>query len=162
MKRILLFFLLLIAIVVNKSMIFAIEDQGKFIDKNEKETLQMKKDISDLLNKRANLWNSLFTEETNIKEINEELKELVAEPLLTYDIEAFEEIKNKHTGMEKILNVDILKLRHIKSSEDRIVVHIEVEWLMEGFEKNYKERVDYIMDLIKDNNKWKISDYKVE
>lgn len=64
--------------------------------------------------------------------------------------------------MEKILNVDILKLRHIKSSEDRIVVHIEVEWLMEGFEKNYKERVDYIMDLIKDNNKWKISDYKVE
>lgn len=140
-------------------MIFAVEDHRT--DMDEKEITVITKDINHLLNIRAGLWNKLFSEETNLEEISDELKEVVAKPLLTYDIEAFGQIKNEHTGMEKILNVDVLKVKNIKLDENRLNVEVEVEWLMEGFEMNYKEKVEYRMDLIKDDNKWKISDYNV-
>ncbi|WP_459195462.1 hypothetical protein [Wukongibacter baidiensis] len=159
MKKVLLFFLLLITLVINRSMIFAVEDNDSNLD--ETQTLQIKKDINNLLNKRANLWNELFSEEKKLEEITEELKEIVEDPLLTYDIEAFNQIKAQNTGMEKILKVDVLKIKNTILGENEITADIEVEWLMEGFEKNYKEQVDYSMKLIKDDDKWKIYDYKV-
>jgi len=140
-------------------MIFAVEDHCT--DMDEKETIEIKKDINDLLNIRANLWNKLFSEETKLEEVSQELEKIVAKPLLTYDIEAFEQIKNEYTSMEKILNVDVLKVENIKLDEKKLSVDIEVEWLMEGFERNYKEKLKYRMNLIKSDDKWKISDYKV-
>lgn len=159
MKKVLLFFLLLITLIINKSMIFAVEDASSTI--NEQETIEIKNDVHELLNKRAILWNELLSESSKLEEINEELKKIVAPPLLTYDIEAFSEIKNEHTSMERILKVDVLQVKDIKMSEKEIIVDLEVEWLMEGFEKNYKEKVDYRMNLINCDGVWKISDYKV-
>ncbi|WP_432408845.1 hypothetical protein [Wukongibacter sp. M2B1] len=159
MKKVLLFFLLLITLVINRSMIFAVEDNGSDLD--EEQALEIKKDIDDLLNQRANLWNQLFSEEKKLEEITGKLKEIVEEPLLTYDIEAFNQIKTENTGMEKILNVDVLEVKNAVIAENEITVDIQVEWLMEGFEKNYKEQVDYSMKLIRTDEKWKIYDYKV-
>lgn len=160
MKKVLLFFLLLITLIINKSMIFAVEDTSSII--SEEETIEIKNNVHDLLNKRAVLWNELFCEKSSLEEINEELKTIVAPPLLTYDMEAFSEIKNEYTSMERILKVDVLKVQDIKISDKEIIVDIEVEWLMEGFEKNYKEKVDYRMNLIKSDELWKISDYNVK
>lgn len=140
-------------------MIFAVEDNDSSLD--ETQALQIKKDINNLLNKRANLWNELFSEEKELEEIIDELKEIVDDPLLTYDIEAFNQIKTQNTGMEKILKVHVLKVKNVALGENEITADIEVEWLMEGFEKNYKEQVDYSMKLIKADDKWKIYDYKV-
>lgn len=159
MKKVLLFFLLLITLIINKSMIFAVEDAGSII--SEEETIEIKNDVHDLLNKRAVLWNELFCEKSKLEEINEKLKTIVAPPLLIYDMEAFSEIKNEYTSMERILKVDVLKVQDIKISDKEIIVDIEVEWLMEGFEENYKEKVDYRMNLIKSDELWKISDYNV-
>lgn len=159
MKKVLLFFLLLITLVINRDMIFAVEDNDSDLD--ETQALQIKNDINNLLNKRANLWNELFSEEKKLEEIINELKEIVEDPLLTYDVEAFNQIKMQNTGMEKILNVDVLKIKDSVLTENDLTADIEVEWLMEGFEKNYKEQVDYKMKLIKVDDKWKIYDYKV-
>lgn len=160
MKKVLLFFLLLITLIMNRSMIFAVEDINSDLDENE--VIQLKKEVSDLLNERSDLWNKLFSEETKLEEISEDLKEIVVDPLLTYDIEAFGEIKNEHTGMERILNVEVLTINNVKATDDEINIDVEVEWLMEGFEKNYKEKVLYSMKLLSDDNKWKISDYNVK
>lgn len=159
MKKILLFFLLLITLVINKSMIFAVEDTSSTV--SEDQIIEIGNDVHDLLNKRALLWNELFCQQSNLEDINEELKRIVAPPLLTYDIEAFSEIKNGCTSMERILKVDVLKVKDVEIGEKEIIVDIEVEWLMEGFEKNYRENIDYRMNLIKSNEIWKISDYKV-
>jgi len=145
---------------MNRSMIFAVEDTSSDID--EKESTQIQKDVNDLLNKRANLWNKLFSEEAKLEEISEELKGIVADPLLTYDIEAFSEIKENHTSMEKILKVEVLTIKNIKVEDSEIDMDVEVEWLMEGFEKNYKEKVLYSMKLLKNEDGLKISDYSVK
>lgn len=159
MKKILLFFLLLITLVINKSMIFAVEDTSSTI--SDDQIIEIQNDVHDLLNKRAVLWNELFCENSKLEDINEELKKIVAPPLLTYDMEAFSDIKNEYTSMERILKVDVLKVKDINISDKEIIIDIQVEWLMEGFEKNYKENVDYRMNLIKSDETWKISDYKV-
>lgn len=158
MKKVLLFFLILITLIINKGMIFAVEE-GQAISEEEK--IEIKEDVNILLNKRSNLWNKLLSQQGKREEISQELKEVVAEPLLTYDLEAFSEITKEHTGMERILKVDVLDISNIKVNEEEIVIDIEVEWLMEGFEKNYKEKLDYRMNLIKKDSKWKISDYNV-
>lgn len=159
MRRILLCFLMLIAIMINRGTIFAVVNQNEAF--SEEEAMQIKRDINDLLTKRSNLWNKLFSEETKLEKISEELEEIVVDPLLTYDIEAFKEIKDMNTSMERILNVKVLTINNIKLDEDKITVDIEVEWLMEGFQENYKEKIDYKMNLIKHDNKWKISDYNI-
>ncbi|WP_079491130.1 hypothetical protein [Maledivibacter halophilus] len=159
MKKVLLFFLILITLIINKNMIFAVEDAGQSI--GEEKRVELKKDVNSLLNKRSNLWNQLFSPKSNLVDINKELKEIVEEPLLTYDMEAFSEIKNKHTSMERILKVDVLDISNIRINEKEIIIDIKVEWLMEGFEENYKEKLDYRMNLIKKDEKWKICDYKV-
>lgn len=158
MKKVLLFFLILITLIINKGMIFAVEE-GQAISEEEK--IEIKEDVNILLNKRSNLWNKLLSQQGKREKISQELKEVVAEPLLTYDLEAFSEITKEHTGMERILKVDVLDISNIKVNEEEIVIDIEVEWLMEGFEKNYKEKLDYRMNLIKKDSKWKISDYNV-
>lgn len=160
MKKVLLFFLLLIALVMNRGMIFAVEGTDSDID--EKKSLQIQKDVGEMLNKRANLWNKLFSEEAKLEEIKEELKEIVADPLLTYDIEAFRKIKKNHTSMERILKVKVVTVQNIKVNDSEISIDIEVEWLMEGLEKNYKEKVLYDMKLIKGEDGLRISDYNVK
>lgn len=159
MKKVLLFFLILITLIINRGMIFAVEEEGQAISEEEK--IEIKEDVNILLNKRSNLWNKLLSQQGKSEEISQKLKEVVAEPLLTYDLEAFSEITKEHTGMERILKVDVLDISNIKINEEEIVIDIKVEWLMEGFEKNYKEKLDYRMNLIKKDSKWKISDYNV-
>ena len=159
MRRILLCFLMLIAIMINRGTIFAVVNQNEAF--NEEEAVQIKRDINDLLTKRSNLWNKLFSEEAKLEKISEELEEIVVDPLLTYDMEAFKEIKDMNTSMERILNVKVLTIKNVKLDEEKITVDIEVEWLMEGFEENYKEKIDYKMNLIKHDSKWKISDYNI-
>jgi viroplasmin and RNaseH domain-containing protein len=140
-------------------MIFAVENISN--DVKQEEIIKVKNEVHDLLNKRAALWNKLFSQKVELEEVNKELKKIVAPPLLTYDMEAFNEIKTKHTSMEKILKVDVLKVKGVSLEEEKIIVDIEVEWLMEGFEENYKQKVDYQMVLIKREDIWKISDYDV-
>lgn len=159
MKKILLLFLLLVTLMINRNMIFAVENISN--DVKQEEIIKVKNEVHDLLNKRAALWNKLFSQKVELEEVNKELKKIVAPPLLTYDMEAFNEIKTKHTSMEKILKVDVLKVKGVSLEEEKIIVDIEVEWLMEGFEENYKQKVDYQMVLIKREDIWKISDYDV-
>ena len=52
-------------------------------------------------------------------------------------------------------------LGDVYKRQDKMTVEIKVEWFMEGMEKKYKENISYCMTLMKDVEKWKISDYNI-
>lgn len=156
MKRVLLFFLVVVAILINQNLIFAIETE------DNTKTKEIKEMVENLLEERAVLWNDMFSQEDNLDKICSDLEDVVAEPLLGYDIDAFKKLKEEHTNMDKILDLKINKINEIKANKEKIKANIEVEWLMEGLEKNYKETVNYRIKLIKVNEKWKISDYNLK
>lgn len=158
MKKLLLSFLLLLALIINQQFIFANENEEKF---DEYESKEVKIIVNQLLKKRAVLWNKLFNENESLDKIHDDLNEVVTEPLLTYDIEAFNKIKDDYTNMDKILDVSVNSINNIIIKENKLNLEAEVKWYMEGLEKNYTETIIYNMKLIKVKDRWKISDYSV-
>ncbi len=145
MKKLLLSFLLLLALIINQQFIFANENEEKF---DEYESKEVKIIVNQLLKKRAVLWNKLFNENESLDKIHDDLNEVVTEPLLTYDIEAFNKIKDDYTNMDKILDVSVNSINNIIIKENKLNLEAEVKWYMEGLEKNYTETIIYNMKLI--------------
>jgi hypothetical protein len=159
MKKVLLSFLLLIAILVNQELIFAVEKTDEIYNKDKVE--ETRTVVNKLLKRRSELWNRMFSKNVKAENICKELEEIVIDPLLSYDIDAFKKLKSEYTNMDKILDVKVVEVKNINFGKDKMTVEIKVEWFMEGMEKKYKENISYCMTLMKDVEKWKISDYNI-
>jgi len=159
MKKVLLSFLLLIAILVNQELIFAVEKTDEIYNKDKVE--ETRTVVNKLLKRRSELWNRMFSKNVKAENICKELEEIVVDPLLSYDIDAFKKLKSEYTNMDKILDVKVVEVKNINFGKDKMTVEIKVEWFMEGMEKKYKENISYCMTLMKDVEKWKMSDYNI-
>lgn len=156
MKKVLLSFLLLISIIINYELIFAMD----YIPTNNEELKSSKEIVETLLWERSILWNQLFSEESDIEEIHTKLKSIVCEPLLSYDKNAFQEINNNHTNMDLIKRVKVKKIDILELEEKKMLIDAEVQWIMEDLSKEYEEDLNYRILLLKDEE-WKISDYSL-
>ncbi len=159
MKKLLLFFLLLFSILINQKLIFA--DEIKSVDRND-QAEEITNLVSDLLEERSELWNKMFSMDCDTEKIYEDLNEIVADPLLTYDIEAFKKIKADCTDMDKILDINVEDIDKIDIQEDGMKFEAKIEWSMENLDSTYKEKVSYKMELVKEEDKWKIKDYSLK
>ncbi|PAB59209.1 hypothetical protein [Anaeromicrobium sediminis] len=154
MKKALLFFLVIIAIIVqfNNNTINA-----KAIDYNSEEKVLME----SLFKSRLKVWNNIY--DSNVDKSNwvEELKQYVTNPLLEYDVNAFIQLTKNPTDIDKVIDVEIKEIKKMDRKEDTIRAIICAVWTMEGQNGTYIENIEYEILLKKENSTWKISDYKV-
>ncbi|MCT4595947.1 MAG: hypothetical protein N4A57_17005 [Anaeromicrobium sp.] len=154
MKKALLFFLVIIAIIVqlNNNTINA-----KAIDCNSEEQVL----IESLLKARLEVWNKVYDPSVDKPNWVEELKKYVTNPLLEYDVNAFIQLTKNPTDMDKVNHVKIKEIKKIDRKEDAIRAIVCAIWTIEGKKGTYMENIEYEILLKKENSQWKISDYKI-
>lgn len=158
MKKTLLFFLILIALLIHT--------KGHFADANPvvEEEVNYEKEramIEELFRERSNLWNNIYERTMETDEWTENLKKIVVEPLLSFDVEAFKQACEYPTDMDKVLGLKIVTIENVVYGKESMEAKIRMHWKMEGFESKYEEEIDYRVILKKENGKWKLYDYNV-
>jgi len=157
MKKVLLSFLLLISLILNYQIIFALDNLG-YEDKTVEEQKEV---LENLLIRRANLWNQMFNSKVDKNVLIDELDEIVSEPLLTYDKQVFTDLYKNNTNMDIINDLEITKIRNLNMNESNSEFDATIKWEMENLQEKYQEILEYHFYLIFEDNKWKIKDYKV-
>ncbi|TCO79357.1 hypothetical protein [Marinisporobacter balticus] len=158
MKKNLLFFLILIAICIH--------GKGSFVDANPAivEEVKLEKEkvmIEVLFKQRSKLWNNLYNKNMEKDQWMEQLKNIVREPLLSFDIEAFEEACEYPTDMDKVLDLKIIDIENIIYNGNVMEATTKICWTMQGLTAKYEEEIDYRVVLKEENNQWKIADYTI-
>ncbi|KXG77175.1 hypothetical protein [Thermotalea metallivorans] len=162
MKKVLLLFLALIALMMHVHSIFANERVEHL--KTEAKAREFEKEkqiIQHLFAERAVLWNKLYQEPKNLIKYSQKLEEIVAEPLLTFDKKAFQDAVAFPTDLEKIMGVEVFNIENVAYGRTGMEAEIDVLWKMEGLYGNYEEQIRYRVILKKENESWKLSDYTV-
>ena len=158
MKKTLLLFLVLIAIIIQM--------KGDFVNANqmfnEDHYLEEKVIVENLFTTRSILWNRVYNEEINIDKWREELKKIVKNPLLDYDIEAFNNLKKFPTDLDRVVHLEIVDMKNVVNKDDEIVAILKIKWTMQGSESLYDEEISYSVTLQKEDMIWKLCDYKIE
>ncbi|QEK11927.1 hypothetical protein FQB35_05825 [Crassaminicella thermophila] len=159
MKKTLLFFLILIVILIygKSSLVDAntvVADEEQF----EKEKII----IENLFKQRSKLWNNIYEKNMKTNEWIQQIKNTVTEPLLSFDIEAFEEASKYPTDIDKVLNLEIVNIENVTYQKNDMQAKIKILWIMQGLSSKYEEEIDYIVILKKENNHWKICDYYID
>lgn len=133
-----------------------------FASYTNKEVLakEVENDLQQIFNNRVNIWNKLMVENISLDDIQMQLGESISEPLITNDMEIFEDILNNPTSYETILDVDIQDCEIIKITRKKGVFLVKIAWTLEGYEDMDYEEVEYDVDMIRKNNRWLLSDYK--
>lgn len=158
MKKTLLFFLILITIFIH--------GKGSFVDANPAmvEEVKFEKEkvmIEELFKQRSKLWNNLYNKNIQKDQWMEQLKNIVREPLLSFDVEAFEETCEYPTDMDKVLNLKIINIENVTYNGDEMEATTKISWTMQGLTAKYEEEIDYRVVLKEENNQWKIADYNI-
>ncbi|QXM05784.1 hypothetical protein [Crassaminicella indica] len=158
MKKTLLFFLILITIIIYA--------KGSFVDANPatKKDINYEKEramIEELFRERSKLWNDIYERSMEIDEWTKELKNIVVEPLLSFDAEAFRQACEYPTDMDKVLDLRIVNIEDVAYGRDSMQAKIKIHWEMEGLSSKYQEEINYIVELKKENKKWKLCDYNI-
>ena len=65
------------------------------------------------------------------------------------------------TSYEGISDVSILDIRAVKNSFEKAILEVLILWEVEGYENNYNEEIEYIVEMKKDRGNWLLSDYKI-
>ncbi|MBF8983534.1 hypothetical protein IZY60_08290 [Lutibacter sp. B2] len=158
MKKPLLLFLVLIAIIIQM--------KGDFVDANqmfkEDQYLEEKVIIENLFTTRSILWNRVYNQEMNIDKWREELKKIVKKPLLDYDIGAFENLKKVPTDLDSVVHLEIVDIKNVVNKDDKITSIVKIKWTMQGNTCLYDEEISYSVILQKEGILWKLCDYKIE
>lgn len=154
MKKTLLFFLCVIALIVhiNNGSIDVTAMNAQSRDKAL---------IESLFKERFNVWNEIYDKDIDKSVWVENLKKCVTEPLLTYDVKAFMQISDNPTDVDRVIDVEVVKVNKIDKEEDVIRAIVDVKWTMQGKEKSYLENITYKIRASKQGRVWKISDYEV-
>ncbi|AOT72698.1 hypothetical protein [Geosporobacter ferrireducens] len=160
MKKALLVFLLLIAIFIHGKFIFAddniVQDQYPVMNNESEMTL-----IEGLFKQRTELWNDLYEANKNHEQFKNRLSQIVAEPLLSFDTDAFESLISDPTDMDKVLKVEVIKIENLSYGKTNMRATVTILWKMQGLEGHYLEEIKYKVVLLKDKGVWKLSDYSI-
>ncbi|WP_129596504.1 hypothetical protein [Anaerophilus nitritogenes] len=158
MKKALLFFLILVT-----TMLYA---KIGFVDAKTKWSIQSnfekeKKLIEQLFKERANLWNEIYKEDMDQEIWMEELQKIVTNPLLSFDEEAFRQVYEYPTDMDKVVDVNISNIEDVVCKKNEITAKVNIIWKMESLDTKYEEEITYNVLLKQEGEHWKISDYNL-
>ncbi len=158
MKKIILIFLLLLTIFF--------QGQDNYVDANTITDLNVNEQsektiIEELFLSRISLWNNVYDGIYDIKTFEDKLREIEEDPLLSYDIKSFEEMKSAPTDMDKVLNFSLLNVEDISYGRSTMKANIKVLWKMQGQNSYYYEETDYNVELKKTNEGWKLLDFNI-
>jgi len=156
MKKTLLLFLLLIAIIL--------QGKGNFADANSPTSINMDFNeerliIEDLFTQRALLWNTIYNDSSSTEGFRQQLHLIEEDPLLSYDINAFDEMKDSPTDLDKVLGFSIIHIEDLAYGRSNIYANIKAVWKMQGHDSYYFEEIDYKVTLKKSKDGWKLLDY---
>ena len=158
MKKTLLLFLVLIAIIIQM--------KGDFVNANQmfnkEEYLEERIIIENLFTTRSILWNRVYNQEINIDKWREDLEKIVRKPLLDYDVEAFNNLKKVPTDLDRVVHLEIVDIKNVVNKDDNIVGVVKIKWTMQGTSSLYDEEILYSVILQKEDMIWKLCDYKIE
>ena len=151
-------FLAIIALLINRQAIFALECK---VDLDSTEVIETKEILQYILEKRAILFNSLANNESEFLEIKSELRALEIDPLYKYDIEAFALLLDEPSGIDLIHEVNVMGIEDYEKVEDKIMLVANVKWIMEDVAGQYIELRRYRFHLCLDDNIYKLQDYEL-
>ncbi|WP_026476182.1 hypothetical protein [Alkaliphilus transvaalensis] len=157
MKRMLVFFLLLIVLSSHLQVIFA------SFTEEEPLTEELLQRIEEIFQVRIDMWNALLeSEETNdIMQLEEILKDYIVDPLITDEISLYEEMLNEPTFFEKIRALTIIESSQLENSIDKKKIRLKIIWELEGYSGVSTETVNYILEMRKSKELWLLADYQV-
>lgn len=117
--------------------------------------------VENLFKERAKLWNDLYSQDKNLEELKNQLRDIIAEPLLTFDLEVFESLEKYPSDFDKINSLEIMKLGNITYGQKTMSADVTILWNMKGLKDDYLEQIQYRVVLLKDKGIWKLSDYNI-
>ena len=162
MKKGLLVFLMLIAIFVHGKLIFANESKTEEnIEKNVENIGSELVLIENLFRERTHIWNDLYESNRKLEFYKEKLSQVVAEPLLAFDLGVLESLLNDPTDLDRVLEVNVVQLEDLYYGKTNMISTATILWKMKGLEAQYVEEIRYKVILVKDKGVWKLSDYSV-
>lgn len=155
MKRIFIISILIIGIITWHNFIFASYSNETF----EQELFEQ---VKQVFYQRTRIWNNLLAGQyTTLLQVEEELGDIITNPLLELDMKLFRQILDSPTSYEGISSISIKDICIIKNSFKRVDLEIVVLWEIEGYENNYNEEIKYSAQMEKIKEKWLLSDYKI-
>jgi len=155
MKRVSIIFLFVITIISYQNVIFASYNSEALEE-------ELHKQVQMVFKERSRIWNQfLMGQYLSIYEMKEDLKEVVADPLLKSDMDMFEHMLNNPTSYEAISNVTVKNIYIVKNSSNKVKVETIILWDVSGYEKEYTEEVKYIVEMVKSKDNWLLSNYDI-
>jgi len=155
MKRVSIIFLFVITIISYQNVIFASYNSEALEE-------ELHEQVQWVFNERSKMWNQfLMGDYLSIYEMKEDLKEVVADPLLKKDMEMFEYMLNEPTSYEEISNVTVESIYIVKNNLNKAKLEVIILWDVSEYENEYTEEVKYIVEMVKIKDKWLLSKYDI-
>ena len=155
MKKVIVIFIFITVILTCHNFIFA-HYNGRITEQ------ELYKRVEQIFYKRSNIWNNfLIGRYTSLSQLEKELREIVTDPLFKSDMKMFKQMLSIPTSYEGISDVSILDIHAVKNSFERAVLEVLILWEIEGYENNYNEEIEYIVEMKRDRGNWLLSDYKI-
>lgn len=155
MKKIVIILLFIAIVFSYQNTIFA-----SFKDASDNEDVT--NEIEWIFKERAKIWNEFLSGKySTILEIEEELKHILIDPLLRFDIEMFEQLRLNPSSYEGISNVSVVNISKIKNNSKNIEAQVTLTWEIEGFDKDYSEDIKYFIHMEKVRDRWLLKNYEV-
>ena len=123
---------------------------------------ELYKQVEWVFCERAKIWNNFLTGQyTSLSQLEEELKVIVTDPLFKEDMKMFKQMVSVPTSYEGISNVSVRDVHTVRNSFEKAVLDVLILWNVEGYENNYDEEIEYIVEMKKCGSNWLLSDYKI-
>ncbi|ABR49282.1 hypothetical protein Amet_3143 [Alkaliphilus metalliredigens QYMF] len=157
MKKGIIFFLLIILLFVNDYEIFA------FLDPNGGAIENIQEEFEFVFQKRTEIWNGIIHGQYGTKqEFERDLKNLMVDPLLTMDLNIFEQILREPTSYEAIRYMEIKEFTVTQLKAHNMVGEVTIFWEVESYEDVYVEEVTYEIQMRRKNQQWYLADYEIK
>jgi len=157
MKRIIVLSFVIILLVGNRNIIFA-----SYNNMDEISEAEIKVSLQEIFNKRIEVWNAfMIGENLSLVNIKEDLKIYIAEPLLTIDLNIYEDMMNNPTSYEVINDVKILNCQLISRNEKNRSYLVSIAWELEDLGEIIHEELEYKVEVVKIKDNWLLKNYEL-
>lgn len=157
MKRIIVLSFVIILLVGNRNIIFA-----SYNNRDEISEAEIKVSLQEIFNKRIEVWNAfMIGENLSLVNIKEDLKIYIAEPLLTIDLNTYEDMMDNPTSYEVINDVKILNCQLISRNEKNRGYLVSIAWELEDFGEIIHEELEYKVEVVKIKDNWLLKNYEL-
>ncbi|ABW18739.1 hypothetical protein [Alkaliphilus oremlandii] len=155
MKRVFMIFLFIIMIVSYENVIFASYNEEVFEE-------DLYHQVDGIFKERIRIWNNFLTGQyISTDKIEEDLKNFISYPLIEEEIEMYEKMVAEPTSFEMISKVYIKDIDVIQNKLNTVQLEATVLWDVLGYLDNYTEELNYWIELKRVNDRWMLSDYKI-